>query len=79
MSQVTRGTIARIPIDRETQARRGFFFITLADGEQDVFAYRNGMQWTSSKQFDDLRVGDEVEFILIAGEKGPKAIEIRTL
>lgn len=74
-----RGVIKRIPVDRETGARRGFLFIRPDGAEVDVFGHASAFQATSPKRFDDVREGDRVEYTEIEGDRGPKAIEIRTL
>jgi len=64
-----RGTIKKIVRDK------GFGFIVPDDGSDDVFFHRSG---TAPKiQFEDLREGDEVEFQVRAGEKGPQAFDVR--
>jgi len=59
------GTIKKIVRDK------GFGFIVPDDGSDDVFFHRSRL--APKVQFDDLREGDEVEFQVTKGEKGPQA------
>ena len=61
------GTIKRVIRDR------GFGFIRAADG-QEIFFHRSALQ---NLNFDSLREGDNVEFELERGEKGPRASNVR--
>lgn len=61
------GTIKRVIRDR------GFGFIRSAEG-QEVFFHRSGLQGLN---FDSLKEGDNVEFELERGEKGPRAVNVR--
>jgi CspA family cold shock protein len=61
------GTIKRVIRDR------GFGFIRSAEG-QEVFFHRSGLQ---NLNFDSLKEGDNVEFELERGEKGPRAVNVR--
>jgi cold shock protein len=62
------GTIKRVIRDR------GFGFIRSADG-QEVFFHRSGLQ---NLNFEGLREGDAVEFEMERGEKGPRAVSVRS-
>jgi CspA family cold shock protein len=63
------GTIKRIVRDK------GFGFITPDDGGADVFFHRSA---TAPKiYFEDLREGEEVEFEVRRGEKGPQALNLK--
>ncbi len=62
-----RGTIKRLVRDR------GFGFIRSAEG-QEVFFHRTTLQNLS---FDSLREGENVEFEVEQGEKGPRAVNVR--
>lgn len=54
---------------------KGFGFITPDDGSRkDLFFHVSALKGVS---FDSLREGDTVEFDMIEGEKGPKAIDVR--
>jgi len=59
------GTIKKIVKDK------GFGFIVPDDGSDDVFFHRSRL--APKVEFDDLREGDEVEFQVTKGEKGPQA------
>ena len=61
------GTIKRVIRDR------GFGFIRAADG-QEIFFHRSALQ---NLDFESLREGDNVEFELERGEKGPRASNVR--
>ncbi|HKS97525.1 MAG TPA: cold shock domain-containing protein [Terriglobia bacterium] len=61
------GTIKRIIRDR------GFGFIRTADG-QEVFFHRSSLQ---NLDFDSLKEGQNVEFEMERGEKGPRATSVR--
>ncbi|PYV22184.1 MAG: cold-shock protein [Acidobacteria bacterium] len=61
------GTIKRVIRDR------GFGFIRTADG-QEVFFHRSSLQ---SLEFDGLKEGQNVEFEMERGDKGPRAVKVR--
>ncbi len=63
------GTIKKIIRDR------GFGFITPDEGEEDVFFTRSSL--APRTYFEDLREGDEVEFLMRPGEKGPRALNVK--
>ena len=63
------GTIKKIVRDK------GFGFIVPDDGSDDVFFHRSKL--APKVVFDDLREGDEVEFQVTAGEKGPQALNVK--
>ncbi len=63
------GTIKRIIRDR------GFGFIRSTDG-QEVFFHRSGLQQLN---FDALKEGEQVEFEIERGEKGPRATGVRAV
>ena len=63
------GTIKRIIRDR------GFGFIRSTDG-QEVFFHRSGLQQLN---FDGLKEGEQVEFEIERGEKGPRATSVRAV
>jgi CspA family cold shock protein len=62
------GTIKRLVRDR------GFGFIRSTEA-QEVFFHRTSLQ---NLNFDSLREGDKVEFEVQQGEKGPRAVNVRT-
>lgn len=49
---------------------KGFGFITPANGERDCFVHYSSIVGTG---FKTLAEGDEVEFDLVEGDKGPAA------
>ena len=61
------GTIKRLIRDR------GFGFIRSADG-QEVFFHRSTLK---NLNFDNLREGEQVEFEVEQGAKGPRATNVR--
>jgi cold shock protein len=61
------GTIKRVIRDR------GFGFIKSTEG-QEVFFHRSGLQ---NLNFDGLKEGENVDFEMEQGEKGPRAINVR--
>lgn len=61
------GTIKRVIRDR------GFGFIKSSEGVE-VFFHRSGLQ---NLNFDGLKEGENVEFEMERGEKGPRAINVR--
>ncbi len=64
--QFMKGTI-------KTLTQRGFGFIGLEEEENDIFFHSNDL---SGVEFDDLKVGDEVEFEIVESQKGPKAVDV---
>ena len=63
------GTIKKILRDK------GFGFITPDDGSDDVFFHRGAV--AEKVYFEDLREGDEVQFQVRKGEKGPQAFGLK--
>jgi len=63
------GTIKKIVKDK------GFGFIIPDDGSEDVFFHRSRL--APKVVFEDLREGDEVEFQVTKGEKGPQANNLK--
>jgi len=54
---------------------KGFGFIQPDDGSDDVFFHRSRLG--PKIQFEDLREGDEVQFQVRPGEKGPQAFDLK--
>jgi CspA family cold shock protein len=63
------GTIKRIVKDK------GFGFIVPDDGSDEVFFHRTKM--APKVYFEDLREGEEVEFQVHKGDKGPQAFNLK--
>ena len=63
------GTIKKIVRDK------GFGFIVPDDGSDDVFSHRSKM--APKVVFEDLREGEEVEFHVHKGDKGPQAFNVK--
>lgn len=57
-------------------AEKGFGFITVADGGQDVFVHYSNIEMTG---FRVLEEGQIVEFTVGTGQKGPQAEAVRPL
>ena len=53
-------------------AKKGYGFISDAEGN-DVFVHYSGIQ---SNGFKSLEEGQEVEFEVIEGQKGPQAVNV---
>jgi CspA family cold shock protein len=56
----------------KTKTEKGFGFISVP-GSDDVFFHHSA----TGGQFDNLQVGQTVEFDIEQGEKGPKASNVR--
>ena len=54
---------------------RGFGFIAAEDG-REIFFHQSELQNTS---FNDLHEGDQLEFDVVKGDKGPKAENIKKI
>lgn len=54
---------------------KGFGFITPDDGSDEVFFHRASC--APRVTFDDLREGNDVEFQVRPGEKGPRATNLK--
>jgi CspA family cold shock protein len=54
---------------------RGFGFITSDDGGDDIFFHRSRL--AEKVFFEDLREGEEVQFQVRPGEKGPQAFDLK--
>jgi CspA family cold shock protein len=63
------GTIKKIIRDK------GFGFIVPDDGSEEVFFHRSRL--APKVVFEDLREGEEVEFQVTKGEKGPQANNLK--
>jgi CspA family cold shock protein len=63
------GTIKKVMSDK------GFGFITPDDGSDDVFFHRSRL--ASNLRFEDLREGEEVQFQVRSGDKGPQAFDVK--
>jgi CspA family cold shock protein len=51
-------------------AEKGFGFITPQDGSKDCFVHHSAIQGSG---FKSLNEGDQVEFDVVQGQKGPAA------
>jgi CspA family cold shock protein len=57
----------------KTLTDRGFGFIAREGEVKDLFFHSKDLKGIA---FDDLKVGDEVTFEVVQGEKGPSAKEV---
>ena len=55
---------------------RGFGFITRASGDKDVFVHFSNIAGTGHKSLED---GQQVEFDVVQGQKGPEAQNVRVV
>jgi len=53
--------------------QKGFGFIKRDDGQGDVFVHHTGI---SGQGYKSLAEGDNVEFDVVPGEKGNKAVNV---
>jgi CspA family cold shock protein len=53
---------------------KGFGFISRGDGEKDVFVHFSAIQ---GEGYRSLKEGDQVEFEVTQGAKGPQASNVR--
>jgi CspA family cold shock protein len=51
---------------------KGFGFITPQDGSADIFVHHTGL-------IDDIDEGDQVEYEVGEGRKGPNAIDVKVV
>ena len=64
-----KGTIKRIMYDRN------FGFIQTDEEEKDIFFHQSGV----TDEFGDLREGDNVEFDLEDTDRGPQAVNLKSI
>lgn len=57
-------------------AGKGFGFISTADGSKDVFVHFSAIQGNDYKTLDE---GQNVEFSIEQGQKGPSAVNVVAL
>ncbi|HET8678674.1 MAG TPA: cold-shock protein [bacterium] len=57
-------------------AEKGYGFITPDDGTKDLFVHHSAIQ---ADGFRTLNEGDKVEFEVTQGQKGPQAVNVRTV
>ena len=55
---------------------KGFGFITLDDGSDDVFVHHTSIE---SEGFRSLQEDQAVEFEITQGQKGPQAVNVKAL
>jgi len=57
----------------KTLTDRGFGFISREGEEKDLFFHSKELNGVT---FDELKVGDEVTFEIVQGDKGPAAVGV---
>ena len=57
----------------KTLTERGFGFITYEGAPKGLFFHSKDLVGVA---FDELKVGDNVTFKIVEGEKGPAAVEV---
>lgn len=57
----------------KTLTDRGFGFIAQENGAKDLFFHSKELKGV---MFDDLKVGDMLQFDIAEGEKGPSAVNV---
>jgi CspA family cold shock protein len=55
---------------------KGFGFVTPEDGSKDCFVHHSAIQ---GQGFKSLREGQQVEFDVVQGQKGPAAENVTTI
>ncbi len=58
----------------KTLTEKGFGFISMGKGEKDMFFHLRNLHGVN---FEDLQVGDELEFDVEQGDKGAYAVNIQ--
>jgi CspA family cold shock protein len=57
-------------------AEKGYGFITPDDGTKDLFVHHSAIQ---AEGFRTLNEGEKVEYEVTQGQKGPQAVNVRTV
>ncbi len=57
----------------KTLTDKGFGFFEMGAGEKDLFFHAKSLKNTT---YDSLQVGDEMEFDVEQGDKGPMAVNV---
>ncbi len=56
-------------------SKKGFGFITLEDGSKDIFVHYSSIK-AKEDEYKKIYEGDEVEFNITEGQKGPQASDV---
>ncbi len=56
--------------------QKGYGFITVEDGGKDCFVHHSAIEGTGFKSLQD---GDQVEFVVEQGTKGPQAAKVKKI
>ncbi|MGA2227931.1 MAG: cold-shock protein [Syntrophobacteraceae bacterium] len=56
--------------------QKGYGFITVEDGGKDCFVHHSAIEGTG---FKSLQEGDQVEFVVEQGTKGPQAAKVKKI
>jgi len=70
MIQMPRGSV------KWFSAEKGYGFITPDDGTKDLFVHHSAIQ---ADGYRTLNEGEKVEFEVTQGQKGPQAVNVRTV
>ncbi len=57
----------------KTLTDKGFGFLEMGEGKKDLFFHAKSLKNTT---YDSLQVGDEMEFDVEQGDKGPMAVNV---
>lgn len=66
----------KVKLSGSTNPKKGFGFITPADGSKDVFVHFSAIQGNG---FKTLAEGQNVEFEIQDGQKGPAAVNVTAI
>jgi CspA family cold shock protein len=67
---MAQGTVKKMIPDK------GFGFIRQKEGDKDLFFHCSGL---AEVRWEDLKIGDKVEYEVMETDKGPRAVDIKVL